>query len=203
MRAKAQEDESRFKLGLHPEVAKILAPNRLLLWKELMSQFSYPDLGVFDLITSGISLTGEVESSGLFSPVNKPATLSVQQLRDEADNITDGILAQVGPQSPEIDRTVLEKTWQEVESGWLVGPIPRHSVPPGSVICCRFGLRQGEKTRLIDDMRPVNQSVATFESPRPHTVDVLAAMGKELMATCPNVPKKGKAYDLTAANCRC
>ena len=58
---------------------------------------------------------------------------------------------------------------------------------------------QGEKTRLIDDMRPVNQTVSTFESPRPHTVDVLAAMGRELMSACPGVPIQGKAFDLTAA----
>ena len=200
MRAKALEsEEERFKSGLHPDVAKILAPKRLLLWKELMARYSYPDTGVFDLITSGVSLTGEVENSGLFNSVNKPATLSVQQLREEADNITDETLAQVRPQSPEIDQTVLRKTLQEVENGWLTGPIPRHLVPPGSVVCRRFGLCQGEKTRLIDDMRPVNQTVSTFESPRPHTVDVLAAMGRELMSACPGVPIQGKAFDRTAA----
>ena len=200
MRAKALEsEEERFKSGLHPDVAKILAPKRLLLWKELMARYSYPDTGVFDLITSGVSLTGEVENSRLFNSVNKPATLSVQQLREEADNVTDETLAQVRPQSPEIDQTVLRKTLQEVENGWLTGPIPRHLVPPGSVVCRRFGLCQGEKTRLIDDMRPVNQTVSTFESPRPHTVDVLAAMGRELMSACPGVPIQGKAFDLTAA----
>ena len=200
MRAKALEsEEERFKSGLHPDVAKILAPKRLLLWKELMARYSYPDTGVFDLITSGVSLTGEVENSGLFNSVNKPATLSVQQLREEADNITDETLAQVRPQSPEIDQTVLRKTLQEVENGWLTGPIPRHLVPAGSVVCRRFGLCQGEKTRLIDDMRPVNQTVSTFESPRPHTVDVLAAMGRELMSACPGVSIQGKAFDLTAA----
>ena len=148
-----------------------------------MARYSYSDTGVFDLITSGVSLTGEVENSGLFNSVNKPATLSVQQLREEADNITDETLAQVRPQSPEIDQTVLRKTLQEVENGWLTGPIPRHLVPPGSVVCRRFGLCQG--FRLIDDMRPVNRTVSTFESPRPHTVDVLAAMGRELMSACP------------------
>ena len=143
MRAKALEsEEERFKSGLHPDVAKILAPKRLLLWKELMARYSYPDTGVFDLITSGVSLTGEVENSGLFNSVNKPATLSVQQLREEADNITDETLAQVRPQSPEIDQTVLRKTLQEVENGWLTGPIPRHLVPQSSVVCRRFGLCQ-------------------------------------------------------------
>ena len=194
VRAKAlEEDESRFKLGLHPEVAKILAPKRLLLWKELMSQFSYPDLGVFDLITSGISLTGEVESSGLFSPVNKPATLSVQQL---------GLKQTTSPTAfwPRwaLSRQRLKNCFGEDPAGG------RERLACGAHLqafsCARVRTSaEREKTRLIDDMRLVNQSAATFESPRPHTVDVLAAMGKELMATCPNVPIKGKAYELTAA----
>ena len=53
--------------------------------------------------------------------------------------------------------------------------------------------------RLIDDLRPVNQTVATSESPRPHTVDMLTSMGKSMMAAAPGVPLLGKAYDLTAA----
>ena len=81
-RAHALEEEERaFKHSLHPEVAKILAPKRLLLWRELLHQFEYPDPEVFNLITSGVSLTGEVECSGLFNSVNRPATMSTQQLR--------------------------------------------------------------------------------------------------------------------------
>ena len=45
----------------------------------------------------------------------------------------------------------------------------------------------------------MNQTVATSESPRPHTVDMLASMGKSMMSAAPGVPLLGKAYDLTAA----
>ena len=78
-RAHALEGEKRaFKRSLHPEVAKFLAPKRLLLWRELMHQFGCPDPEVFDLVTSGVSLTGEVECSGLFNSVNRPATMSTR-----------------------------------------------------------------------------------------------------------------------------
>ena len=45
----------------------------------------------------------------------------------------------------------------------------------------------------------MNQTVATSESPRPHTVDMLASMGKSMMSAAPGAPLLGKAYDLTAA----
>ncbi|CAE7557810.1 unnamed protein product, partial [Symbiodinium pilosum] len=169
-RAHALEEEERaFKQSLHPEVAKILAPKRLLLWRELLHQFEYPDPEVFSLITSGVSLTGEVECSGLFNSVNRPATMSMQQLRESAAAITAEALAQTRPQFLEVDRVVLSKTEHEVQQGWLHGPIPLCELPSGSVVSRRFGLAQGEKVRLIDDLRPVNQTVATSESPRPHT----------------------------------
>ena len=164
-----------------------------------MHQFEYPDPEVFNLITSGVSLTGEVECSGLINSVNRPATMCTQQLRESSAAITAEAIAQTRPQSPEVDRVVLSKTEQEVQQGWLHGPIPLCELPQGSVVSRRFGLAQGEKVRLIDDLRPVNQTVATSESPRPHTVDVLASMGKSLMAAVPGVPLLGKAYDLTAA----
>ena len=164
-----------------------------------MHQFEYPDPEVFDLVTSGVSLTGEVECSGLFNSVNRPATMSPQQLRESSAAITAEAIAQTKPQSPEVDKVVLSKTEHEVQQGWLHGPIPLCELPSGSVVSRRFGLAQGEKVRLIDDLRPVNQTVATSESPRPHTVDVLASMGKSMMAAVPGVPLLGKAYDLTAA----
>ena len=200
-RAHALDGEERaFKQGLRPEVAKILAPKRLLLWRELLQQFEYPDQDVFSLITAGVTLTGEVECSGLFNSVNRPATMSTQQLRESASTITAEALAQTRPQSPEVDEEVLRKTEHEVQQGWLHGPIPLSELPHDSVVSWRFGLVQGEKVRLIDDLRPVNQTVATFESPRPRTVDILASMGKSMMLAAPGVPLLGKAYDLTAAH---
>ena len=118
--------------------------------------------------------------------------MSTQQLRESASTITAEALAQTRPQSPEVDEVVLCKTEHEVQQGWLHGPIPLSELPHGSVVSRRFGLAQGEKVRLVDDLRPVNQTVATSESPRPHTVDMLASMGKSMMSAAPGVPLLGK-----------
>ncbi|CAE7208514.1 unnamed protein product [Symbiodinium sp. CCMP2592] len=73
-RAKELEnEEASFKASLEPHVASILAPKRLLLFKELLSAYEYPDPEVFDEITHGIRLTGQTPNTGIFPPTFKPA----------------------------------------------------------------------------------------------------------------------------------
>ena len=58
-RAKELEpEEKKFKASLPEHVAAILAPKRLLLWKELLAHYQYPDQQVFQEVTEGIRLTG-------------------------------------------------------------------------------------------------------------------------------------------------
>ena len=53
---------SSAELGLHSEfpeaLGKILAPKRLLLWKEMLIHYGYPDVAVFDEVVAGIHLAG-------------------------------------------------------------------------------------------------------------------------------------------------
>ena len=79
-RAKELEpEEQKFKASLPEHVAAILAPKRLLLWKELLEHYQYPDQQVFQEVTEGIKLTGQTPATGIFPPTFKPA------LRQEAD----------------------------------------------------------------------------------------------------------------------
>eukprot|EP00435_Cladocopium_sp_Y103_P046836 s740_g13.t1 len=67
---------------------------------------------------------------------------------------------------------------EEVEVGWLRGPLQRCNVPFNRPISRRFGLRQQKgKVRPIDDYieSGVNSCVATVEAPVLHTVDTAAA----------------------------
>ena len=59
--ARARElegQEEELKKSMPGHVAGILAPKRLLLWRELMVEFGYPDVGVFEEVVSGFKLTG-------------------------------------------------------------------------------------------------------------------------------------------------
>ena len=93
-------------------------------------------------------------------------------------------------------KPVLPKTLQEVQRGW---PIPQHEVPSGSVVCRRFGLPQEEKTRLIDDMCPVNQTVSHMN---PLALTRSTCWRRWARNSCRPAlvsPFQGKAFDLAAA----
>ena len=57
-------------------------------------------------------------------------------------------------------------------------------VPADCPLSRRFGIQQGQKVRCIDDFSrsSVHKSVQTCESPKPHTIDVFAAMCVHLMS---------------------
>ena len=88
----------------------------------------------------------------------------------------------------ETDRAVWDKTLEEVEKGWLVGPFDPQQIPSHYPLSRRFGVVQGEKTRCVDDFSGshVNACVQVTEAPKPHTVDVLASLLMQAMTACPN-----------------
>ena len=78
-----------------------------------------------------------------------------------------------------VDQVVWSKTLEEVEKGWLKGPLQKCDVPVNQPISRRFGLSQKKgKIRLIDDYTEsgVNTCVTAVESPVLHTIDVACAL---------------------------
>ncbi|CAE7221043.1 Pol [Symbiodinium sp. CCMP2592] len=131
-RAKELEsEEASFKASLAPHVSSILAPKRLLLFKELLSAYECPDPEVFDEITHGIRLTGQTPHTGIFPPAFKPSARQADDLEQWAPGARSRVLECIKPQG-DVDAVVHEKTVEEREKG--------------------FGLRQGEKIRLVDDL---------------------------------------------------
>ena len=51
--------------SLPPHLQALLKGKRLLLWKELLVEFGYPDKAIVDDIVSGFKLTGWAESTGV------------------------------------------------------------------------------------------------------------------------------------------
>ena len=71
-----------------------------------------------------------------------------------------------------------------------------------SVISRRFGLRQPGKIRLIDDVsgssRSVNKTVQCSESPKPHSVDFIAAMLLKVIEFSNSRRVKGRSFGLNS-----
>ena len=156
-RAKALNgDEEKLHANLSVNFKDILAPKRLLLWKEMLTYHGYPDVEVFDEVVQGIELSGNTCYVPSFEVGFKPAKITEAELATTARASRIGLLASVRSSGDEfIDSEVFAKILEELECGWLEGPYPPDNLPDSAVVSRRFGIRQGSgekaKVRLIDD----------------------------------------------------
>ena len=192
--------------SLHPMLQGILAPKRLLLWKEMMEHYHYPDVAVFDEVTSGITLSGAAPDVAFFEPGFKPAKITENELASSARASRVAMLASIRSSGDdEIDREVYSKTQDEVACGWLEGLLDLGTLEETAIISRRFGIRQSSgdvaKIRLIDDFTAsnVNQTVQVENAPKLHTLDVVAALCMELLRQHGGDEWLGKTIDLSSA----
>ena len=202
-----KESESELKSSMDIEVAQILKEKNLLLWEEMLRAVDYPDMGVIDELRGGTDLVGVVERTGLWPTKFQPALVTVDELHDIAVRERAGLQQQFASSvGAEFIVPVWDKTMDEVNSGLLEGPIDLKDIPLDCPLSRRFGIQQGAKVRCIDDFSrsSVNSCVQTCESPKPHTIDVFAAMCVHLMSAVSNdEPWVGRIFDLVGAYRQC
>ena len=179
-RAKSLEaDERALKGSMDPTIANAVSKKRILVFREMLEATQFPDVSVVDELRCGSDLTGNVPTTNMLPGKFTPALATETELRSGACRVRSLILAEnTGSGDDEIDNAVWSKTMEEVEKGWLEGPLEDHQVPAISPISRRFGLRQKKgKVRLIDDFTEsgVNKCVTSVESPVLHTIDIACA----------------------------
>ena len=171
--------EIKLKENFPRHLKRILGPKRSLLLAEILKHEGYPDLGVVNEVSEGTKLVGQVPETGVFDKCFKAAEISVEQLIEGSAESNRSIFHSSRSSGDHlVDKAVYEKTLEERDEGWLEGPISFSSLPVGSVLSRRFGLKQPNKVRLIDDLSGsfVNMTVQSNESPRSHTTDVVASL---------------------------
>ena len=199
--AQLKDKESALKESMPEHLKKILGPKRLLLLAEILEEEGYPDKDVFSEIALGTELAGQVPCTGVFDKCFRPAEMSMDQLIAGASASNKEIFRSVRSSGDdEVDRTVFDKTLEERDAGWLRGPIEFRELPEGAILSRRFGLKQPNKVRLIDDLSAssINKTVQCSETPRPHTTDVIASVALGLLERC-HGEVLGKTFDLKAA----
>ena len=189
--------------GKMPEHLKdILAPKRILVWKEMLEEVNYPDMAVVDEMVQGTQLTGIIPPTGIFEKAFKPAESTVGMLMEgSASKRLAAFYSTRTSGDPTVDEVVYSKTMEEVNSGWALGPLTLEELPTQAVVSRRFGLKQGEKVRLIDDLSGsgINQTVQASESPKPHTTDVVASALLEMLKFGSKTILQGRAFDMKSA----
>ena len=195
-----KEDEAALKQQIDSEVLKVIGQKNVLLWKAMLKSVDYPDQQVTDEFVEGTDLVGCVGRTGLWPARFQPASISVDELCNIATMERNGIHDQFQRSgSDEFAETVWSKTLEEVQSGALEGPIPLVDIAPDVPLSRRFGIQQGHKIRCIDDFSrsSVNATVQSCESPKPHTLDVFAAMCIQTMTEVEtDSPWVGRTFDL-------
>jgi hypothetical protein len=169
-----QQRDVEIKNALSDHAAKILEPKRLALFKEILEDLEYPDVGAFDELVYGTDLVDEVKPFGIFEKSFKPAERTVQQLRESSKSERMlNFFKCSSSGDKEIDDIVYSKALEEVECGWATGPLHLEDLPGDAVVSRRFGLRQPGKIRLIDDLSAsgVNQTVQLRNHPN-HTLQI-------------------------------
>eukprot|EP00438_Fugacium_kawagutii_P031390 Skav210360 [mRNA] locus=scaffold2370:122616:124334:- [translate_table: standard] len=172
----------------------------------MLVHYGYPDLGIYDEVVNGFELTGVVPHTPCHDITSKPAKLTVSELHSTSEASKQSVLRSIGSSGDsELDFEIYSKTLAERDSGWLAGPLAPSQLPSGSIINRRFGIVQGQgdsrKVRLIDDFSAsgVNDTVQVSSAVKLHTLDVVGALGVELLRKFPDTPWKGKTVDLSSA----
>ncbi|CAE7304323.1 unnamed protein product [Symbiodinium sp. CCMP2592] len=185
---------------------EVLRSKRLQLLDEIIAGEGYEDVSLASDIRSGFDLVGTSPVSNVLPGKVSPASLHPDDVSAAAGRANEALRMSLGSSGDHAtDLKLWEKTMQEVERGWLVGPYGWDDLPDGYVVSHRFPLWQHDKLRPIDDYSRsgVNACVTTLEQPTVDTADVAAAMFAKL---CEGLGKakrpswiKGRSFDLTAA----
>ena len=73
-------DEKALRQSMHPDVEKVTKGKAICLFRSLLEETRFPDMGVIDLLIKGVPLVGEEPPSPLFAKRHKPSLLTPEQL---------------------------------------------------------------------------------------------------------------------------
>ena len=187
---RAQELESKEKL-LHEQLSesrqRVVLGKRFLLLSEMARDAGIRDPELCRCQVVGTSLVGEQPPCPLFAECRRDATLSVPQLM----HASKWSRAACNERSDAVDDSLASHLWdealREVEVGWLQGPLSEAQVSellgPLFVVSPRFGLRQHDKIRAIDDLSCslVNMAFASTSKLELGGVDDVAVLARTIL----------------------
>lgn len=172
------KDEKNMRQSMDPIVADCTKQKRILLFAEMLRDLGYPDMGVIDELKHGSDLIGDIPVTGMLPGKLSMATQTPEGLAARSRLVQKRVVHSMGPSGDcEIDDAVWSKTMQEVAEGWLSGPLDLSEVGVDEPVSRRFGLKQRDKIRPIDDFSAsgINDTVSSWETPMLHTVDVFSS----------------------------
>ena len=181
--AELEDEEARVHRRMHPDVRRAMEGKRLLLFEEMLVEAGFPKAPLLvKRMTEGFRVIGDVEATDVYEPTAAQQKLARSELERHATTAQELLLATMGPAGDvEIDEALAKTTQEELQSGWLRGPFTKEDLDrkfTSWVPVKRFGIRQGQKVRAIDDYSLLGQNAAMSVAEK---VDLT---GVDFVATC-------------------
>ena len=141
---------------LEPVRQAIVADKKFLLFNELCRDAGVEDASLRHLQLVGVPLVGTADWTGQIEEHPVMPALTVEQLMKSSRWSRRMIAGSSREGSEDLRQAVWDLTLEEVEKGWLEGPLTESEVEqrvgPLFVASRRFGLHQSDKIRQIDNM---------------------------------------------------
>ena len=165
------EEEKALRSSMHPDVEKVTKGKAICLFRALLEETQFPDMGVIDLMVQGVPLVGDEPPSPLFAKRREPSLLTPEQPETQCVLRREALRASRTHACLDDLKDLVVETSAEVQAGFVTGP--HHSEQEVSSLLGtdrwslspRFLLRQGEdsKVRIIDDLKAsaVNQAFSS------------------------------------------
>ncbi|CAE7532349.1 unnamed protein product [Symbiodinium natans] len=176
--AELDEQERVYKETLPKHCARTLSKKRLLLFGEMIEAAGHNDPSLVADMSKGFALGGPIPYCPEFRAKRTAATMAVDDLRGSAQRMRKGILNSTKSSGDDVvDAETYRVTLDEVERGWLDGPLKESDLGASSLLTRRFGVVQNNKTRPIDNYLEsgLNATSSSYDTITVHTADCIAS----------------------------
>ena len=147
--------EAEARLALDPRIERVTGTKKSVAMRRLLLQVGHVDPDVADLVREGFPLVGWLPRSGLWDADCEPPSLSVavEALTASAEDISSRSVKGVcRHRDAELEPAIWAATVEESSKGWLTFS-QDVSVPESHVVSSRFGVKQKNKIRPIDNFK--------------------------------------------------
>lgn len=199
----AAQDELSLHAKMAPHLKKVLAGKSLLTFRSILYGMNYVDAKIADEMMRGHPLVGWMEASGVFAAAIRPPETHPAELDKMARAFSGRTLSAIkASEDSLLDAELWQVTVDEVAAGFLDGPYEVAELPHDAVVSPRFALRQGGKTRPIDNLTAsgINATVGLPERSQVEAVDEVVSTVKRYMHLAGQGRRLlGRSYDLKKA----
>ena len=177
-------EEARYHAAMPEHAQTVLRGKNILLFKRLLEDNGFEDISAVEMMR-GVDLVGTPDKSPLFESKFVPATTTSDYLLASSTWLRKKIQARdVHADDPELSRTLWDTSLAEVDLGFLEGPFTsvadvQRVVDNDNFVCSRrFVIIQGNKPRVIDDLREscINEAFTIVDRLCLHDIDFVSSM---------------------------